>query len=180
MNKAVFLDRDGVINVDTGYLYKFDDLELTHRLTEALKILKKLGYMLIVVTNQSGVARGFYTEKQVDDFHDSLSKLLSTPEQAFLDAIYYCPHHPKSDGECNCRKPQPGMLLNAKTELGINMEASYMVGDKSTDMQAGKRAGITNLIGISENSDISGAVKTFLNLYEFAKELLENEKVLGK
>ena len=146
VNRAVFLDRDGVINKDTGYVHLVDDFEYIDGVFDACLALKKMGYLLVVVTNQSGIARGMYSE---DDFH-SLTEWMDwnfADKGVDLDGIYYCPHHPeKGIGEykqdCDCRKPKPGMLLDAAKFLKIDLANSIMVGDKADDMRAAKAAGI--------------------------------------
>jgi len=146
LNRAVFLDRDGVINKDTGYVHLVDDFEYIDGVFDACLTLKKMGYLLVVVTNQSGIARGLYSE---DDFH-TLTEWMDwnfADKGVDLDGIYYCPHHPeKGIGEykqdCDCRKPKPGMLLDAAKFLKIDLANSIMVGDKADDMRAAKAAGI--------------------------------------
>ena len=151
MNKAVFLDRDGVINLDKGYVHTLDDFEYIEGVFEACRQLKIMGYKLIVVTNQSGIARGLYSE---DDF-ESLTEWMDwnfEDKGVTLDGIYYCPHHNEVGiGEykidCECRKPKPGMLLSAAKFLKIDLSQSVMVGDKLADINAGMAAGIkTNIL----------------------------------
>ncbi|WP_025823720.1 D-glycero-beta-D-manno-heptose 1,7-bisphosphate 7-phosphatase [Shewanella marina] len=150
MSKAIFLDRDGVINKEHGYVHCVDDFEYVEGVFEACLELKKLGYKLVVVTNQSGIARGLYSE---DDFH-TLTEWMDwnfADKGVDLDGIYYCPHHPtKGIGEylqdCDCRKPKPGMLNSAAQFLKLDLSASVMVGDKASDMQAAKAAGINTRI----------------------------------
>ena len=140
LNKAVFLDRDGVINVDHGYVHKVDDFEYIDGVFEACKELKQQGYKLIVVTNQSGIGRGLYSE---DEFH-ALTEWMDwnfVDKGVELDGIYYCPHHPdKGVGEykqdCECRKPKSGMIESAARFLKIDFSESVMIGDKHDDMQA--------------------------------------------
>jgi|SRR5208282_856485 len=146
MRKAVFLDRDGVLNKDPPhYAHRLDQLELIPRSGTAVKILNEHGYLVIIISNQSGVARGYYTEKEVSVFNNAL--LMKIKEfGGVVDAIYYCPHHPDSDiekykVECYCRKPSPGMLLNAAKEHDIDLGKSYVIGDKWSDIEAGKNAG---------------------------------------
>ncbi|MFT6986087.1 MAG: D-glycero-D-manno-heptose 1,7-bisphosphate phosphatase [Psychromonas sp.] len=144
--RAVFLDRDGVINVDNGYVSKVDDFEFIEGVIDACKKLKEKGYLLVVITNQSGIARGYFTEQQ---FH-TLTEWMDwsfTDRGVDLDGIYYCPHHyEKGIGEfkldCDCRKPKPGMLLSAIEELNIDVTNSILVGDKVSDIQAGIAAGV--------------------------------------
>lgn len=147
---AVFLDRDGVINQDTGYVSCIDDFHFIDGTIEALQILKKKGYCLVVVTNQSGIARGYYSEEQFMQLTEWMDWSLADRD-VDLDGIYFCPHHPTAGEapyrqECNCRKPAPGMLLDAANDLGIDLAASYMVGDKAADMQAAKAAGVSHKI----------------------------------
>ncbi|AZG36707.1 D-glycero-beta-D-manno-heptose 1,7-bisphosphate 7-phosphatase [Shewanella psychromarinicola] len=150
MNKAVFLDRDGVINKDNGYVHIVDDFEYIDGVFEACLALKQMGYLLVVVTNQSGIARGMYSE---DDFHD-LTEWMDwnfADKGVELDGIYYCPHHPeKGLGEykqdCDCRKPKPGMLVDAAQFLKIDLSQSVMVGDKADDIRAARAAGIKTAI----------------------------------
>ncbi|MDG2018637.1 MAG: D-glycero-beta-D-manno-heptose 1,7-bisphosphate 7-phosphatase [Porticoccaceae bacterium] len=145
-NKAVFLDRDGVINIDRSYVYKVEEFDFMDGIFEFCRHAKKLGYKLVVVTNQSGIGRGYYSE---DDF----SKLTNWMKQRFLengcelDAIYFCPHHPETAvapylTNCDCRKPAPGMLLKAIQDFALSPSESVMIGDNETDMQAAKAAGI--------------------------------------
>ena len=143
---AVFLDRDGVINQDTGYVSCVDDFHFIDGTIEALQILKKKGYCLVVVTNQSGIARGYFTEEQFMSLTEWMDWSLADRD-VDLDGIYFCPHHPTAGvgeyrQECNCRKPAPGMLLDAAKDLKIDLANPYMVGDKAGDLQAAKAAGV--------------------------------------
>lgn len=146
--RAVFLDRDGVINVDKGYISQVDDFEFIDGVIEACIKLKEKGYLLVVITNQSGIARGYYTEEQ---FH-TLTEWMDwsfADRGVDLDGIYYCPHHnEKGIGEfkvdCDCRKPKPGMLLSAIEELNLDVTNSILVGDKVSDIQAGIAAGVAS------------------------------------
>ena len=147
---AVFLDRDGVINQDTGYVSCVDDFHFIDGTIEALQILKKKGYCLVVVTNQSGIARGYFTEEQFMSLTEWMDWSLADRD-VDLDGIYFCPHHPTAGvgeyrQECNCRKPAPGMLLDAAKDLKIDLANSYMVGDKAGDLQAAKAAGVGHKI----------------------------------
>lgn len=147
---AVFLDRDGVINQDTGYVSCIDDFHFIDGAIEALQLLKKKGYSLVVVTNQSGIARGYYSEEQFMQLTEWMDWSLADHD-VDLDGIYYCPHHPTEGEEpyrqaCDCRKPAPGMLLDAAKDLAIDLAGSYMVGDKAADLQAAKAAGVSHKI----------------------------------
>lgn len=148
---AIFLDRDGTINRDHGYVHEIDDFQFIDGVIEALRELKNRGFLLVVVTNQSGIARGKFTENQFMQLTEWMDWSLAD-QGVDLDGIYYCPHHP--DGSvvefkqvCDCRKPAAGMLTSAQEYLHIDMGASYMVGDKYEDMQAGQAAGVgTNVL----------------------------------
>ncbi|WP_170291022.1 D-glycero-alpha-D-manno-heptose-1,7-bisphosphate 7-phosphatase [Neomoorella glycerini] len=140
----MFLDRDGTINVDKGYVYRPEDLELLPGSAEGIRILNEAGFLVIVITNQAGIARGYYTEKDVQVFHEHLQNVLNA-EGAHIDAFYYCPHHPEGlppyNVECECRKPKPGLILRAQADWDIDLHSSWFVGDKSTDLAAAKAAG---------------------------------------
>ena len=143
MNKAIFLDRDGTINIDHGYVHQIDDFEFIEGSINALKKLKEMGYLLVLVTNQSGIARGYFTEAQFLQLTEWMDWSLAEQGVDF-DGIYYCPHHPDGKGEfkedCPCRKPKPGMLLDAMKALNIDPQQSVMVGDKIEDIKAGINA----------------------------------------
>ncbi|MEK7374927.1 MAG: HAD family hydrolase, partial [Thermodesulfobacteriota bacterium] len=138
---AVFLDRDGTINEEVGYLDRIEKLRLIPGAAEAIRLINESGMKAIVVTNQSGVARKFFDEASVDEVHARLRDMLRA-EGAFLDGVYYCPHHPtEGRGDylrtCDCRKPAPGLLLRAAEELQLDLARSYMVGDTLKDIEAG-------------------------------------------
>ena len=144
--RAVFLDRDGVINVDNGYVSQRDDFEFIDGVIDACKVLKEKGYLLVVITNQSGIARGYFSEEQFHTLTEWMDWSLAD-RGVDLDGIYYCPHHAeKGLGEykidCDCRKPKPGMLINAIADLDIDASQSILIGDKASDIQAGLAAGI--------------------------------------
>ncbi|BEO82132.1 D-glycero-beta-D-manno-heptose-1,7-bisphosphate 7-phosphatase [Serratia marcescens] len=143
---AIFLDRDGTINVDHGYVHEIDNFHFIDGAIDACRELKKMGFALVMVTNQSGIARGKFSEDQFMYLTEWMDWSLADRDVDF-DGIYFCPHHPEAVIEeyrqvCDCRKPQPGMLLQAQQELNIDMAASYMVGDKPEDMQAAIAAGV--------------------------------------
>lgn len=146
LKPAIFLDRDGVINKDNGYVSQVDDFEFIEGVIEACAIFKSKGYLLVVVTNQSGIAREYFTEKQFHTLTEWMDWSMSD-RGVELDGIYYCPHHSEAGiGEfkinCECRKPKAGMLLNAVDDLNINIETSILIGDKVSDLQAGIAAGV--------------------------------------
>lgn len=176
--KAIFLDRDGTINKYVGFLRKEEEFELIDGVAEAVKKINKSGYLAIVVTNQPVIARGEVTYSQLENIHNKMETLLGK-EGAYLDGIYFCPHHPHSgyEGEvkelkidCDCRKPKPGMLLKAAEDLNIDLSQSYMVGDSESDIKAGKAAGCKTVLLNTEceyyGQDICvGSLKAFTDQY---------------
>lgn len=158
-DKAVFLDRDGVINVDKAYVGKVDDFDFIEGSIEALQALKKAGYLLVLVTNQSGIARGYYSEEAFLTLTEWMDWSLAD-RGVDLDGIYYCPHHPEhGQGEykidCECRKPKPGMFLQALKELDIDLSRSFMVGDKSSDLEAALKANIAHPILVRSGKELT-------------------------
>jgi D-glycero-D-manno-heptose 1,7-bisphosphate phosphatase len=149
-NKAIFLDRDDTLIEDPGFISHPDQVKLLDDVAEALVELRRMGYKLIVVSNQSGVARGIVTEEALDEIHERLMQLLAE-QGAHLDKIYYCPYHPegvipKYRKESDRRKPSPGMLLNAAKELDIDLSQSWIIGDRNRDIQAGRQAGCNTIL----------------------------------
>ncbi len=150
IRRAVFLDRDGTINVEKDYLHKIEDFEFIPGVPEAIKRLKDAGFLIIVVSNQSGVARGYFDEHAVNRLHRHIQAELASYGTS-IDAFYFCTHHPEQGvGEyrvaCDCRKGAPGMLLQAAHEHNIDLHNSFMVGDKLADIEAGERAGCRSLL----------------------------------
>jgi len=146
---AAFLDRDGVLNVDHGYVYRPEQLEWIAGAPETVRLLNEAGYFVIVITNQSGVARGYYDEAAVHKYHAHMQERLRA-QGAHIDAFYYCPHHP--DGavkklaiSCLCRKPKPGMLEQAAREWPIDLTRSFFIGDNDNDMIAAATFGIRGI-----------------------------------
>jgi D-glycero-D-manno-heptose 1,7-bisphosphate phosphatase len=143
---AAFLDRDGVINIDRGYVFRREDFEFVPGTLDAARELKSMGLALVVVTNQSGIARGYYGPEQFSGLTDWMKETFAA-HGAALDGVYFCPHHP-TEGEapyrrdCNCRKPAPGLLLDAMRDLNIDVRRSVLFGDKASDLQAALAAGI--------------------------------------
>ncbi len=140
--KAAFFDRDGTINVNFGHVYRLEDLAFVPGIPEMIAEYNRQGIPVIVVTNQAGIAKGLYTEADMHRFNAHMDQCLRDEFDAHIDAIYFCPHHPDYTGACNCRKPKPGMLLQAAEELGINLRESVMFGDKESDRLAAQAAGI--------------------------------------
>lgn len=180
MKRAVFVDRDGTINEEREYLYRTDDFAFIPGAPQAIRLLNEAGYLVIVVSNQSGVARGYYTEEDVHLLHRHIAAQLE-PFGARVDAWYYCPHHPSGRGSyalpCRCRKPLPGMLLEAAGRFDIDLEASFMVGDKLVDVQAGAAAGCRPILvrtgyGAREEGNLQAGVQVCDDLLSAAEHLV--------
>ncbi|OON88471.1 D,D-heptose 1,7-bisphosphate phosphatase [Oribacterium sp. C9] len=181
--KAIFLDRDGTINKYVGFLRNIDDFELLPGVSEAIRLINSAGYLTIVVTNQPVIARGEVSVPQLDEIHNKMETLLGA-DGAYVDGIYYCPHHPDSgfEGEvkslkinCDCRKPKPGMLLKAVREFNIDLKNSWMIGDGANDVKAGIAAGThTALIKeVGGDTETYGADVVEGSLLEAVKRILE-------
>jgi len=148
---AVFLDRDGVLIRDTDYVRTLEEVELIPGAAAAVRALNDAGFVVVVVTNQSGVARGIFDESLVHQVHELIVNQIQQEAEAYIDRFEYCPHHATHGlGEylldCECRKPKPGMLLRAATALNINLAQSWMVGDRRTDLEAGSAAGCKTIL----------------------------------
>ena len=164
-HKAVFLDRDGVLNVDKAYLYQISELEWVEGAREAIAYLTQQGFLLFVVTNQSGIARGYYTVQQMQELHAFMAAEI-TSAGGKIEQFYYCPHLPEGTvdeyaRECECRKPKPGLILQACKEYAINKEQSFLIGDKDRDVESATAAGI------------KGYLFTGGNLLDFVQAILK-------
>lgn len=142
-NHAVFFDRDGVINKEIGYLDSREKVEIIPGVSEAISLLNENKFKVVVITNQSGIARGYFTEKTLIEINDFIKSELAK-ENAKIDAIYFCPHHP--DANCDCRKPKIGMIKKAEVELDIDLDHSYFIGDKITDIETGVNAKLRSIL----------------------------------
>jgi D-glycero-D-manno-heptose 1,7-bisphosphate phosphatase len=149
--KTIFLDRDGVINMDNKYIYKPDDFVFIPGIFDICFYFQKLGYKIVVITNQSGIARGYFNEKQYQELTNWVLNKFSEKNIDILD-ILYCPHGPES--RCSCRKPKPGMFIEAKKKHNIYMKDSWMIGDSERDITAASLAGITNTILVRSGNKI--------------------------
>ena len=169
MGKAIFLDRDGIINIDHSYVYKKENFEFCEGIFETLQHFLSLNYQLFIVTNQSGIGRGYYSE---DDFEKLTSWMLKefTIKGIQITKVYHCPHSPND--ECKCRKPKTAMFDKAKKEFDIDMKNSWMIGDKSSDIQAGFNANISNTIFVNNSisKDASYSVKSILDTIDIIKK----------
>ncbi|MDG2961128.1 D-glycero-beta-D-manno-heptose 1,7-bisphosphate 7-phosphatase [Bisgaard Taxon 10/6] len=158
MKKAIFLDRDGTLNIDHGYVHRIDDFHFIEGSIEALQKLKAMGFLLVLVTNQSGIARGYFSEEQFLQLTEWMDWSLAD-RGVDLDGIYYCPHHPQGQGEykqdCDCRKPKSGMLQQAVRELNIDPAQSFMVGDKVEDLLAAQGAKVRSKILVKTGKPIT-------------------------
>ena len=165
--KTIFLDRDGVINKDTNYLYKIDDFDFIKGIFDACFYFQSLEYKIIIITNQSGISRGYFTERDyeilnqwmLDSFNEKGIKILDT---------FHCPHGPKS--KCECRKPKPGMLKKAQAKYNIDMAKSWMIGDKESDIQAANAAGIENTILIKSGYLIDETISNAKFFIDYVKQ----------
>ncbi len=187
MNRAVFLDRDGVITKDPPhYAHKLDQLRLIPKSAKAIRLLNENGFKVIIVSNQSGVARGYYQEKDVEIFNHAMEDELRK-EGAYIDTIYYCPHHPEAEIvdyriNCDCRKPNPGMLLKSAKNLDIDLKESFVVGDKISDIVAGFKAGCVTILvltGHGKSQLFKNSIKPdfiSLDLYDAVKDIIINYK----
>lgn len=189
MNRAIFLDRDGVINEEKEFVYKKEDVNILRGVLEALEILKNKGYILICITNQAAIARGFTNEKEVEELHEFMNQKL----KGNITEFYFCPHHPEMHDDvpdfakkyrikCDCRKPSPGLLLRAAKKYNINLNESWMIGDMITDIVAGKSVGCKTIMVESPKNKqiISTPIKFDLNIKPdiYVKNLKEATKFL--
>jgi D-glycero-D-manno-heptose 1,7-bisphosphate phosphatase len=170
---ALFLDRDGVINVDHGYVHTPENFEFVDGIFEVVAAANQAGYLVVVVTNQAGIGRGYYSEAQFHALTDWMkTKFIENSGQ--IDAVYFCPYHPEYGvgayrQESDCRKPAPGMLLQAQRELSIDFGRSIFLGDKLSDMQAGSRAGIEKLFFLNGSADGFKSIRSLREILSFLK-----------
>lgn len=175
MKRALFLDRDGVINIDKDYVHKAEDIEFVDGIFQFLNTASELGFELVVITNQSGIARGMFNAEDVDRLHKYMDKEFSK-HGVSVSRYYYCPHHPDITGACSCRKPETGMVTQAAEELGLNIKESVIIGDKKSDIKTGKHAEMACTILLKGNYEEkpTGIEDIFVSdLYEAEKYLKE-------
>ncbi|MBN1830060.1 MAG: D-glycero-beta-D-manno-heptose 1,7-bisphosphate 7-phosphatase [Deltaproteobacteria bacterium] len=184
LTRAVFLDRDGTINEEAGYIRTLQDLKIYPWTIEAISHINAMGMLAVVVSNQSGVARAFFDEAFVGAVHDRIREELAL-QGARIDRFYYCPHHPTEGrapyrSDCDCRKPKPGLLLRAARELSIELSGSYMIGDSLRDILAAKACGVKALLvrtGYGKNvSDTTAAIHVADDLLEAVKWIARTKK----
>ena len=164
-NRAVFIDRDGTMAKDVNYCRRPEDFVLFPNTARAIKLLNEHGFKVIVVTNQSGIARGYFTEETLAQIHKKMKQELAE-EGARVDGIYYCPHHP--DDNCDCRKPKPKLVLQAAREHDIDLKRSFVVGDLSMDIELGKAAGCKTILLRNSPQEDTGISQDYI-----ASDLLE-------
>lgn len=181
MERAVFLDRDGTINIDKGYVYRVEDFEFLEGAPEAISMMNRLGYLVIVLSNQSGVARGYFAEEDVNRLHAYINLKL-VDYGAYIDRFYFCPHHPEGEVDryrcqCTCRKPGIGMLWQACKDFSIDLEKSWVVGDRERDLFLNSNILLNRVLLIGEESSAlaSAKYKVRKNLWEFIKKDLEKK-----
>lgn len=180
MKPAVFLDRDGTINVEKNYTHKIEEFEFIDGSIDAIRLLNEQGFLVIVVTNQSGIGVGYYPESDVHIVHKFMQDELQK-KGAHIDAIYYCPHHPKGKGkyklDCNCRKPKIGMFEQARLQFTFDASQSWMIGDKLKDYKFGENCGLKSiLVETGYGKDIKNkSVLRKKNLLEAVRYIMEYE-----
>ena len=182
VKKAYFIDRDGTLNVEVSYLCEPDKTEIIPRCAEAIRAIHLAGFLAVVVTNQAGIARGMYSVTEMMSVHVRIQKLLlEQGSDCTVDAFYYCPHHEKFTGECPCRKPQPGMLQQAAAALDIDVENSVMVGDRISDLYAGRNAGCRFSVLVKSGYGVNHAEMAEQENFPVAGDLYEAvAKTIGK
>lgn len=181
MKPAIFLDRDGTINVDYNYVHKIDEFDFIEGVIEALIELKKMGFLLVITTNQSGIARNKFTLEQFEQLTEWMDWSLMD-RGVELDGIYYCPHDPLTT-ECDCRKPNPGMILSAQKALNIDLSQSYMVGDRVSDLLSGKNAGVKRTVLVKTGDAITEEVLeqadwVLDSLADLPKKIREEQRII--
>ncbi len=182
--RTIFLDRDGVINLDKGYVHRWEDFEFVPDAVNAMRLLVSAGYQIVVITNQSGIARGLFSEEQYLSLTARIREALFVEGIPLLDVLY-CPHHPKGiipryAIECNCRKPAPGLLLEAARRHCIDLSGAVLVGDKPSDIFAGRNAGIGHAYLVQSDNDesldqLKEADAVFPDLYSCTRWLVRAE-----
>jgi D-glycero-D-manno-heptose 1,7-bisphosphate phosphatase len=182
---AAFIDRDGVLNEERGYVFRIGDFALLPGAIEGLKVLQTAGYLLVVLTNQSGIARGLYSESDYQALTRHMREVLGS-HGVVLSGVYHCPHHPTQGIgelriECDCRKPRPGLLLRAQVELGLDLSRSVIIGDKRSDIDAGRAAALAACVlvrsGHAVSADDAAVADACLpGLYEAARWLVSQKE----
>jgi len=172
--KALFLDRDGIINLDHGYVYKIEDFEFTEGIFDLLHLFSKQGYLFFIVTNQSGIGRGYYTQEEFDTLTQWMLKQFKV-QGITIEEVQYCPHTPQK--HCTCRKPETGMIDAILERYTLDLGNSWMMGDKQSDIDLATNAGIGSTIAIGKRA-IKGATLSFSNILNCKRFLEENGAII--
>lgn len=175
--KAIFFDRDGVINEDFGYVYAQKEFIFTENIFNLLKYCKEKGFLLLLITNQSGIGRGYYTLKDFEELTEYMQSELKKRLGFGFDRIYFCPH--SSEEECMCRKPKTGMIDEAKKDYNLNLKECFLIGDKPTDIQAGENANIGYKILLKNSNESLVGIKDFYTAFSINDILETMKKLLG-
>ena len=185
MNKAILMDRDGTLIQEVGYLKMLEDLRFTNKTIDALKMFHQLGFLNIVITNQSAVARGILSPKELKKIHQRM-KDLAAAEDAVIDDIFVCPHYPGGriapyNVECDCRKPKPGLVWQAREKHQLDLRECIVVGDKASDLELAANANVRGVLvmtgyGAKTRKEWSGEVEVFSNLFELAKDVARTSR----
>jgi len=155
MNKALFIDRDGVINVDKVHVFRKEEFEFTDGIFDLCSKYSDKGYLILVITNQAGIAKGIYGEEDFQKLTDWMTGQFA--ERGIkISKVYHCPHHPDFTGPCNCRKPEPGMILQGVKDFNLDISQCILIGDKESDLEAGRRAGIPEANLLAPQSPLKG------------------------
>ncbi len=176
-NVAFFLDRDGVINHEIGYINSWKKIKFYKNTFKALRLIQKSGYKIIIVTNQSIIARKIAKKKEIQNLHYKFIDFFKK-KNIKINKIYFCPHHPKFNKNCNCRKPKNGMILKAKKKFNIDLKKSWMIGDKSSDIKVGKVSGLKTVLvktgygGLDKNYKVKPDY-VFENLYKAITKIIK-------
>lgn len=147
MRRALFLDRDGIVNVEKNYVHQIKDFDFIPEIFEIIKLFQKQNFLIFIVTNQAGIERGYYTAEQFLNLTDWMLEQFSL-KNILISKVYYCPHHPQTN--CECRKPKPGMLLQAQKDFDLDLPQSYLIGDKDTDILSGLNAAVGHLLAVHQ------------------------------
>jgi D-glycero-D-manno-heptose 1,7-bisphosphate phosphatase len=164
MNKALFLDRDGVVNVDKGHVFLQDQFEFSKGIFGLCREYSDDGFLILIITNQAGIAKGLYTEADFARLTKWMVKQFRK-NRIIISKVYYCPHHPDINEHCECRKPAPGMILQAIKEFDLNISECVLIGDKDTDLEAGRRAGIPESNLHLLNPPLGGKLRSSREVY---------------
>ena len=172
--RALFLDRDGIINVDHGYVYKIDDFEFTEGIFDLVKLFTDARYMIFIITNQSGIGRGYYSENDFSTLTEWMIKEFKN-KNITIQEVYRCPHSPEE--KCHCRKPEIGMIEEAISAFSVDLSESWMIGDKQSDMDLALNAGIEHSVAIG-HSKMQNADYIFPSILECKRFLEENQGII--